>query len=130
MIKSTDICIHGFSGIELGINLPAGYSVWFLFLWQKSYPSIYLFTSFIISSYQKFLVTSSTIFYCSLCPPTSVLWCSLIISTLNTLPLGTYTFPSLYIMPSTFLYSSSLNIFTFAHFISLTAFITSLSFYL
>ena len=32
VIKSTDICVQGFSGIELGINLPTGCSVWFLFL--------------------------------------------------------------------------------------------------
>ena len=32
VIKSANICIQGFSGIELGINLPASYSVQFLFL--------------------------------------------------------------------------------------------------
>ena len=55
-------------------------------------------------------------------------WCSLIISTLNLSSLGTYTFSSLYMMPSTSLYSSFLNIFTPAHFISSTAFTTSSSF--
>ena len=39
-----------------------------------------------------------------------------------------YTFPSLYITPSTSLYFSSLNIFTPAFFISSTAFTTSSSF--
>jgi len=32
VIKSADICIQGFSDIELGINFSAGCSVWFLFL--------------------------------------------------------------------------------------------------
>ena len=32
VIKSADIYVQGFSDIELGINLPAGCSVWFLFL--------------------------------------------------------------------------------------------------
>ena len=32
VIKSADICVQDFSGIKLGINLPAGYSIWFLFL--------------------------------------------------------------------------------------------------
>ena len=32
VIKSTNICVQGFSSIKLGINLPAGYSVQFLFL--------------------------------------------------------------------------------------------------
>jgi len=121
------MCIQGFSGIELGINLPASCSVQFLFLWQESHPSIYLFTSFVTPGHQKFLVTSSTIFYCPPCPPTSVSWCNLIISALNISSLGTYTFFSLYIMLSTSLYSPSLNIFTPAHFISLTAFTTSSS---
>ena len=92
------------------------------------YPSTYLFTSFVIPGHQKFLVTSFTVFYCPLCPSTSILWYSLIISIFNILSLGIYTFPSLYITPSTSLYSSSLNIFISACFISLTAFITSSSF--
>ena len=83
----------------------------FLFLWQESHSSTYLFTFFIIPGHQKFLVTSSTVFYCPSYPST-----------------GTYTFPSLYIMLSTSLYFSSLNIFTPACFISLTAFTTLLSF--
>jgi len=32
VIKSANICIQGFSSIKLGINLPAGCSVQFLFL--------------------------------------------------------------------------------------------------
>ena len=82
----------------------------------------------IFSPLLLFLATSSTIFHCPPCPPTGVLWCSLIISTLNTTSLGIYTFLSLYITLSTSLYSLSLNIFTPTCFISLTAFITSLSF--
>ena len=100
----------------------------FLFLQQELYPSTYLFTSFVIPGHQKFLVTSFTVFHCPLCPSTSILWYSLIISIFNILSLGIYTFPSLYITPSTSLYSSSLNIFISACFISLTAFITSSSF--
>jgi len=53
VIKSTDICIHGFSGIELGISLPADCSVQFLFLWQESHPSTYHFTSFVTPGHQK-----------------------------------------------------------------------------
>ena len=49
------------------------------------------------------------------------------ISALNLLSFGTYTFSSLYIMLSTSLYSLSLNIFTPVHFISSTAFTTLLS---
>ena len=30
VIKSANICVYGFSGIEFGINFPAGYSVQFL----------------------------------------------------------------------------------------------------
>ena len=56
------------------------------------------------------------------------MWCSLIISILNILSLSTYTFLSLYITPSTSLYSLFLNIFISACFISSTAFITSSSF--
>jgi len=65
-----------------------------------------------------------------LCPSTGGSWCSLMISTLSLSSLGTYTFPSLYMTLSTFLYSSSLNIFTLTCFISSTAFTTSLSFIL
>ena len=128
VIKSANMCIQGFSGIELGINLPASYSIQFLFLWQKSHPFIYLFISFVTSGHKKFLVTSSTIFHCPLCSSTSILWYNLIISALNISFLDTYTFPSLYITLSTSLYSLSLNIFTSAHFISSTTFTTSLSF--
>ena len=69
-----------------------------------------------------------TIFHCSLCPPTSILWYSLMISTLNLLSLGIYIFPSLYIIPFTSFHSLSLNIFTFVCFISSTIFIILLSF--
>jgi len=37
ILPSHDICIQGFSSIELGINFPAGCSVQFLFHWQASY---------------------------------------------------------------------------------------------
>jgi len=90
-----------------------------LALWQ------YCFTSFVTPGHQKFLVTSSIVFYCPLWPPTGVSWCSLTISALNLLSFGTYTFPSLYITLSTSLYSLSLNIFTLACFISFMAFTTS-----
>jgi len=50
------------------------------------------------------------------------------ISTLNLLSLGTYILSFLYIILSTSLYSLSLNIFTPAYFIFLTALIISLSF--
>ena len=52
--------------------MSAGYFVQFLFLWQESQPSTYYFTSFITPSYQKFLVTSFTIFHWPLCSPTGV----------------------------------------------------------
>ena len=86
---------------------------------------MYCFISFVTPGHQKFLVTSSTVFHCPPCPPTGVLWYNLIISTLNILSLGTYTFSSLYITLSTSFYSSSLNIFTSVHFISLMAFTIS-----
>ena len=72
VIKSTDICVHGFSRIEFGINFPTGCSVWFLLCWQVSHSFIYLFTSFVTPGHQKFQVTSSTIFHCSPWPPTGV----------------------------------------------------------
>ena len=99
----------------------------FLFCWQASYPFTYCFISFVTPGHQKFLVTNSTVFYYSLCSPIGVLWCNLIISTLNLSSFGIYTFPSLYIMLFTSCYSLSLNIFTPACFISSTAFTTSLS---
>ena len=71
------------TGIELGISLPASCSVQFLFHWQASYSSIYCFTSFVTPGHQKFLVTSSTVFYYLPWPPTSVSWYSLIISALS-----------------------------------------------
>ena len=71
VIKSAEICVQGLFGIELGINLSTGYFVWFLFLWQKSYSSIYCFISLVTSSYQIFLVTSSTVFHYPPCPSTS-----------------------------------------------------------
>ena len=127
-MKSANICVQGFLGIELGINLSAGCSVQFLFLWQELHPSIYCFISLVTSGYQKFLVTNSTVFHCPLYPPTGILWCSLIVSTLNILSLDIYTFLFLYIMPFTFFYSSSLSIFTPVHFISSTALTILLSF--
>jgi len=112
----------------LGINLPTGCSVQFLFLWQESHPSTYCFTSLFTLGHQKFWLTNSIVFYCPLCPPTGVSWYSLIISALNILSLGTYTFSFLYIMLSTSFHSLSLSIFTPAHFISPTTLTTSLSF--
>ena len=89
---------------------------------------MYCFTSFITSGHQKFWVTISTVFYCPPCLPTGISWCNLMIFALNVLSLGTYTFPSLYIMPSSSLYSLSLSTFTLACFISSTVFTTSSSF--
>jgi len=85
VIKSADICIQGFSRIELGISLPAGGSVRFLFCWQASHPSTYLFTSLVTPGHQKFQVTNSTVFHCPPWSPTGVSWCSLIISVLSLL---------------------------------------------
>jgi len=113
VMKSTEIWAQGFSRIEFSINFPASYSMQFLLCWQVSYLSTYHFTSFITPSYQKFLVTNSTVFYCSLCPPTSISWYNLTISALNLLSFGTYTFSSLYITPSTSLYFSLLTISLF-----------------
>ena len=127
VMKSAEMCVQGLSGIELGINLPAGCSVWFLFHWQTSHPSIYHFLSLVIPGHQKFLVTSSTVFHCLPCSLAGILWCSLIISALSFSFFGTYTFLSLYIIPFSSLYSSSLNTFTPACFIFSTAFITSSS---
>ena len=126
VMKSADIYAQGFSGIEFGINLSAGSSMWFLFFWQELHPFTYCFTSFVTFGHQKFLVTSFTIFYYPPCPPTGMSWCNLIISTLNLLSLDTYTFPSLYMIPSTSFYSLSLNILTPAHFSSSTAFTCNL----
>ena len=102
--------------------------MWFFFLWQELYPFTYHFISLVTPGQQKFQVTNFTIFHCPPCPPTGVSWCSLIISALSISSFGTYTFLSLYIMPSTSLHSSSLSIFTPTHFISSTTLTTSSSF--
>ena len=72
VMKSADIYAQGFSGIEFGINLSAGSSMWFLFFWQELHPFTYCFTSFVTFGHQKFLVTSFTIFYYPPCPPTGM----------------------------------------------------------
>ena len=90
--------------------------------------SIYCFIFLVTPSYQKFQVTNSTVFHCPLCPPTSISWYSLIISALNILFLGIYTFLSLYIMPSTSFYFLSLSISTPTRFIFSTILTTSSSF--
>jgi len=51
VIKSTEMCVQGLSGIELGINLLAGYFMQFLFLWQELYSSIYCFTFLVTPGY-------------------------------------------------------------------------------
>ena len=71
-IKSANICVQGFSGIEFSISFPASCSVRFLFCWQASHPSTYLFISLVTPGHQKFLVTSSTVFHCPPCPPIGV----------------------------------------------------------
>jgi len=73
VMKSADICIQDLLGIELGINLSAGCSMWFLFLWQELHSSTYCFTSFVTPGHQKFLVTNSIVFYCPLCSSTGML---------------------------------------------------------
>ena len=92
------------------------------------YSFTYHFTSFVTSGHQKFLVTSSIIFYYPLCSFTGISWCNQMISILSFLSLGIYTFLSLYITLLISLYSSSLIIFTPAHFISFTTLITLSSF--
>ena len=92
VMKSTVICIQGFSGALFGISFPAGATVLFLFCWHKSHPSMYLFTSLVTPGYQKFWMTNSTIFHCLPCPSISMLWCSQIISVLSSSSFGTYTF--------------------------------------
>ena len=127
-MKSTIIQVQSFSSTVFGINFSIGTSIQFLFLWQVLYPSMYFLTFFVTSGYQKFLVTNSVVFYCPLCSPTSISWCSQITSTLSFLSLGTYTFSFLNISSFFSYYFSSLNIFTSACFISSTAFITLSSF--
>ena len=112
----------------MGINLPTGTYVQFLFLWHTLYSSIYHFISLLTLNYQKFQVTNSIVFYCPPYPPTGVSWYSLITSILNNSSLGIYTFSSLSISPLCSLYSSSLNIFAPTFFISSTTLITLLSF--
>ena len=128
VMKSAVICIQGFSGALFGISFPAGAAAQFLFRWQESQSSTYLFTFFVTPGHQKFLVTNSTVFHCPPCPPTGVSWCSRIISVLNSSSFNTYTFPSFNIRPSFSLYSSSLSIFTPACFISSTVLMTLSSF--
>ena len=128
VIKSAVMCVQGFLGASFGISFPAGVTALFLFCWHKSHPSMYLFISFITPSHQKFCVTSSTVFHCPPCPPTSVLWCNWIISALSSSSFSMYTFSSFSISPSSFFHSLSLSILTLAHFISSTALITSSSF--
>ena len=72
VMKSAEMYAQGFSGVEFGINFPAGCSVQFLLYWQVSHSSIYCFTSFVTPGYQKFLVTNSTIFYCPPYSPTGI----------------------------------------------------------
>ena len=72
VMKSAEIYTQGFSRIEFDISFSASCSVQFLLYWQMSYPSIYYFTSFVTSSYQKFLVINSTVFYYSLCSPIGI----------------------------------------------------------
>jgi len=128
VMKFTEIWAQDLYGIKFGINFPAGCSVQFLLYWHIKLFSIYCFTSFMTPGHQKFLVTNSTVFYCPLCPPTSISWYNQIISALSFLSFSMYIFSFLYIILSTSLYSLSLSIFTFACFISFTALIISLSF--
>jgi len=73
VMKSADMCVQGFSGIELGISFPAGCSMRFLLHWQALHPSTYCFTSFITPGHQKLQVTNSTIFHWPPWPPIGIL---------------------------------------------------------
>jgi len=54
VIKSANICVYGFSGIEFSINFSASCSVQFLLHWQALHPSTYHLTSLVIPGHQKF----------------------------------------------------------------------------
>jgi len=59
VMKSTDICVQGFSGTTFGMSFPVGTSVQFLFLWYVSHPSTYFLTSLVtpVMGYQRELIT-------------------------------------------------------------------------
>ena len=84
------IWVQGFSGIEFGINFPAGYSVQFLLCWHVLYSSTYCFTFFVTPGHQKFLVTNFTVFHYPLCPSTGISCCNQMISILNFLFFSIY----------------------------------------
>ena len=52
VIKSTEICIYGFSRTSPNFTFPATSSVLFFICWHKLHPFIYHPTSLITSSYQ------------------------------------------------------------------------------
>ena len=87
VIKSVEMCVHGFSDTSLGLSFSVGFSVWSLFLQQILHLFRYCFTFLITFSHQKFLVISPIIFYCSII---SVLQYKKIISVLNLSFFGTY----------------------------------------
>ena len=72
VMKSANMYVQSFFGTAFGMSFPVGASVWFLFLWYMSHPSIYFLTSLVTPGHQKFLITNPVVFYCSLCPPTSM----------------------------------------------------------
>ena len=72
-------------------------------------------------------LSPTVIFHFPLYSATSILWYNQIISTFNSLFFGTYTFSSFNTSSSSICYSSSLNTFTSAFFISFITLTISLS---
>ena len=52
VIKSTEICVYGFSGTSSNFNFPTTSSVLFFILWHKSYPSTYHPTFLVTTGHQ------------------------------------------------------------------------------
>ena len=91
---------------------------------------LYFPTFLVTSGHQQFIIINSVIFHSLLCSATSTLQCNQIISTLNFLSFGIYTFPSFNTKSSSICHSSFLNAFTSAFFISSTTLTISLSLFL
>ena len=92
------------------------------------YSFIYFLTFLVIPDHQKFFITNSVVFHYPPCPSISISWCNWITSALSLLFPRTYTFLSFNIKLFSSHYSLSLNILTFACFISSTALTTLSSF--
>ena len=52
VMKSTNICVYGFSRTSPNFNFLVTFFVLFFIRWHKSYPSTYLSTSFVTSGHQ------------------------------------------------------------------------------